>query len=1201
MPDSITHLNTVLSDRYRVDRELGAGASATVYLAWDLRHQRQVALKVLKPATAQRLNVERFAREIEIVAGLTHPHILPLHDSGEVDGVPFFVMPYIDGGTLRDRLSNDGALAPSEALLITTEMADALQTAHENGILHRDIKPENIMLTRGHALLVDFGIAGSGTPDPGATTSSGTPAYMSPEQAVGQGDPVAASDLYSLGCVFFEMLTGRPPYSSGTALGFVAAHLTAPTPVLREHGLDVSPEVQELLDSLLAKEPSERPQSAADLLRRLRRATVRAHGPAAPESGRPEVEEQILDLCASLAPGTVRTVLLEGEAGMGKSTVMNAVEARLAALGLPVLRGSATQSRQAAYQAWGTIMAGALQIGGITDVEARRDAATRMVAAEGDLEPLLPLLEQVLPMGLAESPFTAGMDGTSRAEATQELVAGILQRFGGGKTLVLLFDDVQWLDGASWSLILNSLPEAGTVVAILASRPGRAGVSTEVRELLDSDTTERIKLDSLDDEAIRRVAENAIGATPIGPALGRWLNARSDGNPYYAREIALALLEADDIAVLGGRVIKSPSEVDLKDLPLPATVEEWILSRVDRLPPEHRRVLTRASLLGRTFRVEELTVLQESDGTAGLSEILDDLVRAQLLVPDDGHFAFTHQITRDQVYLTLDEETRVTLHRRFAEWLEEGLSSDTAPRYTRLAHHWRRAGDPGKAVDYLGLASEAMLRQGAFGDAATCINRLVELDRRRGGAAGPLRQGHWNRTLSEAFNGLGQLFESAEHAAIALDQLGLRLPRTRLGWIALVLKNATTQALHLVRPPRKVGRGTEEHDRLFDLVISAAIQSEHRYRSNETLSYLGLILFATNMADRMQPTEGVAWAISPIAAVVSMGGLDKLAYRYLRYARSIADEATDPTGQARVAVVEGAIRFWSGDLEGAKKVIADGEEIARRFGLRKEATELSGIAVNICMAMGHYEEHRDRGLRLLDASGARGPNKSEIWGLTVLCQHTIRVGRLEEADVHLARLRAYATQLAHQDRVGYEAADLLLQLRREDWAQVRIATHRLSESLGIGSSDRTLIFSHWLSFLALSEGRLALLERAGEYDRASARTDAEKAIQAHLKFARTYAVATPHALLMKGRLLSLQGKTEPGCSALEQAREMATARSDPYAAARALHFRALAEPTNSQRDDWLATAAHEYEALGCRWHVGDVRRLRTGVMADELI
>lgn len=224
---------------------------------------------------------------------------------------------------------------------------------------------------------------------------------------------------------------------------------------------------------------------------------------------------------------------------------------------------------------------------------------------------------------------------------------------------------------------------------------------------------------------------------------------------------------------------------------------------------------------------------------------------------------------------------------------------------------------------------------------------------------------------------------------------------------------------------------------------------------------------------------------------------------------------------------------------------------------------------------------------------------SEVWGLMVLSQHMVRVGRLEEADHYLSRLRGYATQLSHQDRVGYEASDLLLHLRRENWAQVRLAATRLSESLGVGTSSRTLIFSHWQSFFSLAEGRLALLERAGAYDRTSARADAAKTSKAHMKFARTYPVAMPHALLMSGRLLTLDGKVERGRATLDRARTLAQQQSDPFAAARALHFRALTEPLQtSQREKLLATAQSEYETLGCRWHEGVVRRLLAGDPGD---
>lgn len=209
-------LSEGLSGRYHIERELGSGGMATVYLARDLRHQRAVAIKVLRPDLAASLGSERFLREIEIAAGLDHPHILPLYDSGEVDGSLFYVMPYVEGESLRDRLSRERQLSVPLALQIAREVADALSAAHRRGVVHRDVKPENILLSGNHARVADFGIARAISAAGGSRLTSaglaiGTPAYMSPEQATGDEGIDGRSDLYSLASVLYEMLAGEPP------------------------------------------------------------------------------------------------------------------------------------------------------------------------------------------------------------------------------------------------------------------------------------------------------------------------------------------------------------------------------------------------------------------------------------------------------------------------------------------------------------------------------------------------------------------------------------------------------------------------------------------------------------------------------------------------------------------------------------------------------------------------------------------------------------------------------------------------------------------------------------------------------------------------------------------------------------------------------------------------------------------------------
>jgi serine/threonine-protein kinase len=219
--DTIARLRTALAGRYAIDREVGSGGMARVYLADDLRHRRKVAIKVLKPELTEAFGPERFLREIETSASLRHPHILPLFDSGDTGDSLFFVMPFVEGESLRTRIDRDRQLPVDEAIQIATEIADALSYAHARGIIHRDIKPENILLEGGHAVVADFGIARAlrAAHDPSLTqtgTSLGTPRYMSPEQASGERDVDGRADLYSLACTLFEMLAGQPPFAGPT-------------------------------------------------------------------------------------------------------------------------------------------------------------------------------------------------------------------------------------------------------------------------------------------------------------------------------------------------------------------------------------------------------------------------------------------------------------------------------------------------------------------------------------------------------------------------------------------------------------------------------------------------------------------------------------------------------------------------------------------------------------------------------------------------------------------------------------------------------------------------------------------------------------------------------------------------------------------------------------------------------------------------
>lgn len=290
-PRVIERLKTALADRYRIEREIGSGGMATVYLAQDFKHDRRVAVKVLKPELAAIVGTERFLAEIRTTANLSHPHILPLHDSGEADGFLFYVMPYVEGESLRQKLDRDGQLPVEEAVRIAGGVADALDSAHRHGVIHRDLKPGNILFQEGEPVIADFGVAlavsAAGEKRLTETgVSVGTPYYMSPEQAAGDRTPTAASDVYSLGCVIYEMLTGETPHKGSSARAILGkillADVTRPTKLRRTIPANVESAVLKALERL----PADRFESASELVAALRDKTFR-HGIGVGVAARP--------------------------------------------------------------------------------------------------------------------------------------------------------------------------------------------------------------------------------------------------------------------------------------------------------------------------------------------------------------------------------------------------------------------------------------------------------------------------------------------------------------------------------------------------------------------------------------------------------------------------------------------------------------------------------------------------------------------------------------------------------------------------------------------------------------------------------------------------------------------------------------------------------------------------------------------------
>jgi TolB-like protein len=314
--DTLERLRLMLADRYAMERELGRGGMATVYLAQDLRHDRQVAIKVLRPELSASLGADRFNREIKVAAGLQHPHILGLYDSGAADGLLYYVMPFVDGESLRDKLDREKQLGVEEAIRLVCEAAEALHYAHGRGVIHRDIKPENIMLSGGHALVADFGIAKAFAEAGGAKLTEtgmavGTPYYMSPEQAMGS-DIDARADQYSLGCVLYELLAGQPPFTGPTPMAILARHSLEQVPKLTIVRTSIPDAVEGIVLQALEKVPADRFPSMKAFAEALREADL---GRLATRTGARPVPTQAVRARAQRQPGW-RRILPWGAAAL---------------------------------------------------------------------------------------------------------------------------------------------------------------------------------------------------------------------------------------------------------------------------------------------------------------------------------------------------------------------------------------------------------------------------------------------------------------------------------------------------------------------------------------------------------------------------------------------------------------------------------------------------------------------------------------------------------------------------------------------------------------------------------------------------------------------------------------------------------------------------------------------------------------------
>ena len=879
--------------------------------------------------------------------------------------------------------------------------------------------------------------------------------------------------------------------------------------------------------------------------------------------------------------GTGAMVVLEGEPGIGKSRLVDEWLERGYGLGVTTFLGKGSEIELSTpYHPWRGVFERLLGVEMVTDRGGRRALVLERLRSDPDSLRLAPLLAGVLPVDLPDDETTAQLVGAVRADNTLDLLTGLLRRQAIDASVLVVLEDAQWFDSASWSLVHRVRREIPELLLAITMRPvaeGHPGSESMLGSAM------RIRLGVLGRDDAVALAALRTGAARIADPVAAVLHERAEGNPLFIEQLTYAMRDAGRIVVDHGVLTTAPDSVDLERSIIPDTVQRVITTRLDQLPPAHALTLKVASVIGQRF---ELATLREihpvPEDASAVARHLEALTRLDLIAPPpepatDGAYEFRHKVTQEVAYNLMPTAQSRQLHEAVARWHEDAYAADLSPYHAFLAYHWSRAGIADRAVDHLELAGEQALRTFANEEAIESLTQAMALQSGSSSAADLARQARWHLQLGEAYVHSSRYREGRDHIERGLRLMRRSVPgRWRLG-ISL-LGQTVRQLFHRLGFER--GGSALDDPRRDELVAACrALErlAEASYYNRETLLPLYCVVRILNDAEASGSAPEIARGLAGTGALFGLVPLPRVAERYLGEALGQLARVDDLATHEIVGIVVGFYHAGVGGWELARERFGAVRDIARRLGDRRRLLDAIGNLSEIEYLQGSFDDAARLADEIVTVARAIGDTRFEGEALAVRAYCSWQLGRAAEAADSVARLRAIAADPDVPDelRIKSHGITALIDGGRGDDAS---AVGASAEALRLTGLQRPT-YGTYLGHVGPVEAALDRWEagRAGP----DARRLAGEGLRRLSAYARIFAIGRPRRALLEGRrawLLGRQGEAlRRWRSALAEAERLAM----PYEAALArLEIGRHLPEADPEREARLADALATFRRLG---------------------